>query len=92
MIFQRTIIDRLQRIKDVVLLDFGDPDYVVPYNPLDVQTSGLTPEKATQMIVDIGKSLWTTSWGPRMQIPIQRSVLSIAAHIYHLLNHYSLIW
>ena len=69
-----------KRIKDVVLLDFGDPDYVVPYNPLDVQTSGLTPEKATQMIVDIGKSLWTTSWGPRMQIPLQRSVLSIAAH------------
>ena len=68
------------RIKDVVLLDFGDPDYVVPYNPLDVQTSDLTPEKATQMIVDIGKSLWTTSWGPRMQIPLQRSVLAIAAH------------
>ncbi|MBQ4513928.1 MAG: type IV secretion system DNA-binding domain-containing protein, partial [Anaerolineaceae bacterium] len=69
-----------KRVKDVVLLDFGDPDYVVPYNPLDVQTSGLTPEKATQMIVDIGKSLWTTSWGPRMQIPLQRSVLAIAAH------------
>ena len=69
-----------KRIRDVVLLDFGDPDYVVPYNPLDVQASGLTPEKATQMIVDIGKSLWTTSWGPRMQIPLQRSVLAIAAH------------
>ena len=69
-----------ERINDVVLLDFGDSDYSVPYNPLDVQTSGLTPEKAVQMIVDIGKSLWTTSWGPRMQIPLQRSVLAIAAH------------
>ena len=69
-----------ERINDVVLLDFGDPDYSVPYNPLDVQTSGLSPEKASQMIVDIGKSLWTTSWGPRMQIPLQRSVLAIAAH------------
>ena len=68
------------RIQDVILLDFGDPDYVVPYNPLDVKTSGLSPEKAAQMIVDIGKSLWTTSWGPRMQIPLQRSVLAIAAH------------
>lgn len=68
------------RIQDVILLDFGDPDYVVPYNPLDVKTSGLTPEKAAQMIIDIGKSLWTTSWGPRMQIPLQRSVLAIAAH------------
>ncbi|MBQ6322216.1 MAG: DUF87 domain-containing protein, partial [Lachnospiraceae bacterium] len=69
-----------ERINDVILLDFGDPDYVVPYNPLDVQTSGLSPDKVTQMIVDIGKSLWTTSWGPRMQIPLQRSVLAIAAH------------
>ena len=69
-----------ERINDVILLDFGDPEYAVPYNPLDVQTSGLSPEKVTQMIVDIGKSLWTTSWGPRMQIPLQRSVLAIAAH------------
>ena len=69
-----------ERINDVVLLDFGDPEYTLPYNPLDVQTSGLSPEKAAQMIVDIGKSLWTTSWGPRMQIPLQRSVLAIAAH------------
>ena len=69
-----------ERVSDVVLLDFGDPEYVVPYNPLDVQTSGLSPDKVTQMIVDIGKSLWTTSWGPRMQIPLQRSVLAIAAH------------
>ena len=69
-----------ERIRDVILMDFGDPDYVVPYNPLDVKTSGLSPEKAAQVIVDIGKSLWTTSWGPRMQIPLQRSVLAIAAH------------
>lgn len=69
-----------ERLEDVFLLDFGDPDYVLPYNPLDVHSSGLSPEQAVRMIVDIGKSLWTTSWGPRMQIPLQRSVLAIAAH------------
>ena len=69
-----------ERVNDVVLLDFGDPEYTLPYNPLDVQTSGLSPEKAAQIIVDIGKSLWTTSSGPRMQVPLQRSVLAIAAH------------
>lgn len=69
-----------ERIGDVVLLDFGDPDYAVTYNPLDVHTSRLSPEQAAQMIVDIGKTLWDTSWGPRMQIPLQRSVTAIAAH------------
>ena len=69
-----------ERLDDVILLDFGDPDYVLPYNPLDIHSSGLDPEQAVRMIVDIGKSLWTTSWGPRMQIPLQRSVLAIAAH------------
>ncbi len=65
---------------DVVLLDFGDPDFVVPYNPLDVHSSGLSTEQSTQLIVDIGKALWSTSWGPRMQIPLQRAVSAISAH------------
>ena len=69
-----------ERIEDVVLLDFGDPDYVVSYNPLDVKTNKHTVDEATHIIVDIGKSLWSTSWGPRMQIPLQRTVTAIAAH------------
>ena len=69
-----------ERYDDVVLLDFGDPKFVVPYNPLDVHTSGLSTEQSTQLIVDIGKALWSTSWGPRMQIPLQRAVSAISAH------------
>ena len=69
-----------ERYDDVVLLDFGDPKYVVPYNPLDVHTSKLSIEQSTQLIVDIGKALWSTSWGPRMQIPLQRAVSAISAH------------
>ncbi|MBQ6520206.1 MAG: type IV secretion system DNA-binding domain-containing protein [Anaerolineaceae bacterium] len=69
-----------ERMKDVRLLDFGDENYVVPYNPLDVHTSGLSTEQSTQLIVDIGKALWSTSWGPRMQIPLQRAVSAISAH------------
>ena len=42
---------------NVILLDFGDPDYVVPYNPLDVKTSGLSPEKAAQMLSQKGFAL-----------------------------------
>lgn len=69
-----------ERYDDVVLLDFGDPEFVVPYNPLDVHSSGLSTEQSTQLIVDIGKALWSTSWGPRMQIPLQRAVSAISAH------------
>ena len=69
-----------EKYDDVVLLDFGDPNFVVPYNPLDVHTSGLSTEQSTQLIVDIGKALWSTSWGPRMQIPLQRAVSAISAH------------
>ena len=68
------------RYDDVVLLDFGDPEFVVPYNPLDVHSSELSVEQSTQLIVDIGKALWSTSWGPRMQIPLQRAVSAISAH------------
>lgn len=64
----------------VVLMDFGDPEYVVPYNPLDVKSSHLTIDQSAQLIVDIGKSLWSDFWGPRMQVPLQRGTMAIAAH------------
>jgi Type IV secretory pathway, VirD4 components len=63
----------------VRLLDVGDPEYVLSYNPLDVKSSGLTPDQSAQLIVDIGRSLWADFWGPRMQNPLKRAVQALSA-------------
>ncbi len=63
----------------VRLLEVGDPEYCLTYNPLDVHRSGWGVEAVTNAVVDIGRALWSDYWGPRMQIPLKRGVQLLAA-------------
>ncbi len=65
-----------QRIR---ILDITDRDYAYTLNPLDVHREGWDVLAVTNSIVDIGQSLWTRYWGPRMQIPLKRGVQLLTA-------------
>jgi hypothetical protein len=68
-----------ERLKDVVFWDVLDPEYSIGMNPLDMYLPGNTIQDAVQLMLDVGESLWTDYWGPRMRIPLQRSLTAIAA-------------
>ncbi|MCX6071742.1 MAG: type IV secretion system DNA-binding domain-containing protein, partial [Chloroflexi bacterium] len=61
------------------ILDVGDQEYTMSFNPLDVQREGWTVVQVANSIVDIGRSLWSEYWGPRMQNPLKRGVQLLAA-------------
>jgi hypothetical protein len=63
----------------VVIMDVGDPDYAMTYNPLDVHSHGWSVDEVTNLITDIGRSLWSDYWGPRMQVPLRSAVRALAA-------------
>lgn len=68
------------RLDDVVIIDFHDKEHIVPINPLDIRSSGLSPEAAADLIIDISSSLWSSAWGPRMQTLLRMTLIAIAAH------------
>jgi hypothetical protein len=61
------------------ILDVGDQEYSMTFNPLDVHREGWTVVQVANSIVDIGRSLWSDYWGPRMQNPLKRGVQLLAA-------------
>ncbi|TFH33149.1 MAG: DUF87 domain-containing protein, partial [Anaerolineales bacterium] len=61
------------------VFDVGDQDYSMTFNPLDVHRQGWSVVQVANSIVDIGSSLWSNYWGPRMQIPLKRGVQLLAA-------------
>jgi hypothetical protein len=61
------------------IMDFGDPEYALTFNPLDVYQEHMDAVMVTRAIIDVGSSLWGQYWGPRMQIPLARGVLALAA-------------
>lgn len=70
---------RSEDVSRVRILDVGDKDYVLTFNPLDVNRAGWGVVEVANSVVDIGKSLWSDYWGPRMQIPLKRGVQLLAA-------------
>lgn len=68
-----------ERLSDVVFWDVLDPEFSIGMNPLDMYLPGNTIRDAVQLVLDVGKSLWTDYWGPRMRIPLQRALTAIAA-------------
>lgn len=58
----------------VVIMDVGDEQFSLTYNPLDPHRQGWDVESITNSIVDIGQALWTDYWGPRMQNVLKRGV------------------
>lgn len=67
------------QVERIRVLDIGDPECVLTYNPLDVRFNRWDVDQAAQIIIDIGSSLWAEYWGPRMQVPLKRGVMLIAA-------------
>jgi len=63
----------------VVILDVGDEEFALTYNPLDPHRSGWDVESVTNSIVDIGQALWADYWGPRMQNVLKRGVQLLVA-------------
>ncbi len=62
----------------VYYLDVAAKDYVMTYNPLDPHQEGLDPQAIAQIFMDIGQALFGKYWGPRMQIPYKRTILTVA--------------
>jgi hypothetical protein len=66
----------------VVIMDVGDQEFALTYNPLDPHRQGWDVQSVTNSIVDIGQALWTDYWGPRMQNVLKRGVqLLVAANV-----------
>jgi hypothetical protein len=51
----------------VRVMDLGDEDYALTFNPLNPQRAGWDVESAAGALVDIGQELWGKFWGPPMQ-------------------------
>ena len=62
----------------VYYLDVAAKDYIMTYNPLDPTQKGLDPQAIAQIFMDIGQALFGKYWGPRMQIPYKRTILTVA--------------
>ena len=62
----------------VYYLDVAAKDYIMTYNPLDPHQEGLDPQAIAQIFMDIGQALFGKYWGPRMQIPYKRTILTVA--------------
>jgi len=62
----------------VYYLDVAAKDYIMTYNPLDPNQEGLDAQAVTQIFMDIGQALFGKYWGPRMQIPYKRTILTVA--------------
>jgi len=74
------VIDQADKDR-MVIIDVGDEEFALPYNPLDPHRPGWDVEAVTNSIVDIGQALWTDYWGPRMQNVLKRGVhLLVAAN------------
>lgn len=70
---------REEDIERVRIMDVGDKEFVLTFNPLDVKREGWGVIEVVNSIVDIGRSLWSDYWGPRMQIPLKRGVQMLVA-------------
>jgi hypothetical protein len=70
---------RLEDVERIRILDVGDTEHCLTFNPLDVRRGGWGVIEVTNSIVDIGRSLWSDYWGPRMQNPLKRGVQLLVA-------------
>jgi hypothetical protein len=68
-----------ERLDDIIFWDVLDPEFSIGMNPLDMYLPGNSIREAVQLMLDVGESLWTDYWGPRMRIPLQRALTAIAA-------------
>ncbi len=63
----------------VRVMDLGDEERALTFNPLDPNREGWDVEATANAIVDIGKGLWGKFWGPRMQDVARHAFQALAA-------------
>ena len=67
-------------MEDVLLLDFGDKDFIIPYNPLDTRENDLSVQEAAQLVFDTWKMLWSSNFNNLTEATLKYALLAIAAH------------
>lgn len=63
----------------ILYMDIGDTEYVLAFNPLDPFVTQLPAPDIVSTFIDVGQSLWGDYWGPRMQMPLQRTLTALVA-------------
>lgn len=64
------------RHDDVVLIDLGNADFCVGFNPLDV-TLGRERDLVVSSLISVFSHIWQSSWGPRMEAPFRAAILTL---------------
>ena len=64
------------RYDDVVLIELGEADFCIGFNPLDV-TLGRDRDLVVSSLISVFSHIWKSSWGPRMEAPFRAAVLTL---------------
>jgi hypothetical protein len=73
------------RVDDVVLIDFSDPDFSVALNPLDVLL-GRGRDKTVGDMLKTLSHIWSNSWGSRMEAACEKALLTLYEHNRYLVK------
>lgn len=68
--------DHISRVR---IMDLGDEEYALTFNPLNPHREGWDVESVASAVVDIGQGLWGKFWGPRMQDVARNAFKALAA-------------
>ena len=63
----------------IVYMNMGDDRWALTFNPLDPHATQMSVEDIVSAFIDIGQAIWKDFWGPRMQMPLQRTLTALAA-------------
>ncbi|MCB2160639.1 DUF87 domain-containing protein [bacterium] len=67
----------LHRLNDILYLNFGEEALRPAFNPLDVTLFGGNAEETAAAFQEVAHALYKRYWGPRMEVPFNRAVMSI---------------
>ena len=67
-----------ERVEDVIYIDFSASDMLPALNLLDVNLFDGDPERTAEALTELLKALFKKYWGPRMDVPIERTALALA--------------
>lgn len=78
------ILPFLHKRKDeTLLLDLGDTEHMLPYNPLERRAGVLVSEQVAKLVLAF-KRIWGDSWGPRMEDILRHTLALLIEHGYTL--------
>lgn len=74
----RDVISYLPRYDNIILVDFNDPDYIIGFNPLEIQ-EGIDPFTQTLELVEVFRKIWdlSESTTPRLLEILRNAVYTL---------------